>query len=276
MESAGYKGRGLSALDLKPLAERFGNKSLINKKTPINPKYADVRSVVDHGVMTHKETLSDSLIAKKKGENFGRIKPQTLAKFLSQNNNEESVFGLMKDRLDAEDKENIETQSVASLMSHQSEAVKSITTTQAGDLAGVSSETNFILLDLREEEDYAKWHIKEAINFPAPNISRDKTFAQLLRFKNKPNKLIVVYLSDERQGTQYAKVLFEKGFDNIYLLTGGLEKFLESSYDLVEGEDVPANPAAIPLAPRKSSANQQSYIMRATSATSKMMGSSRS
>ncbi|TNV71970.1 hypothetical protein FGO68_gene5476 [Halteria grandinella] len=163
-------------------------------------------------------------------------------------------------------------------MSHQSEAVKSVTTTQAGDLAGVSSETNFILLDLREEEDYAKWHIKEAINFPAPNISRDKTFAQLLRFKNKPNKLIVVYLSDERQGTQYAKVLFEKGFDNIYLLTGGLEKFLESSYELVEGEDVPSKPkpTAIPLAPRKGSANQQSYIMRATSATSKMMSSQRS
>ena len=163
----------------------------------------------------------------------------------------------MRDRAVQEDKENIDTQSVASLMSHQSEAVKSVTTTQAGDLAGVSNETNFILLDLREEEEYAKWHIKEAINFPAPNISRDKTFAQLLRFKNKPNKLIVVYLSDERQGTQYAKVLFEKGFDNIYLLTGGIEKFLESSYDLVEGEDVPAKPkpAAIPLAPRKSSAN---------------------
>lgn len=119
MESVGYKGRGLSAFDKKPLAERYGNKALINKKMPLNPKYAEVRSMVDHGVMTHKdvEILSDSLIAKKKGENFGRIKPKTLASFLTQSNNEESVFGLMRDRLQ-EDKENFETQSVASLMSH--------------------------------------------------------------------------------------------------------------------------------------------------------------
>ena len=51
-------------------------------------------------------------------------------------------------------------------------------------MLGITQDTQFILLDLREEEDYKKWHIREAINFPAPNITRDKTFAQLLRFKN--------------------------------------------------------------------------------------------
>jgi centrosomal protein CEP41 len=51
-------------------------------------------------------------------------------------------------------------------------------------MLGITAETKFILLDLREEEEYKKFHIKEAINFPAPNISRDKTFGQLLRFKN--------------------------------------------------------------------------------------------
>jgi len=29
-------------------------------------------------------------------------------------------------------------------------------------------------MDLREKEDYDKFHIKEAISFPGPNISRDK------------------------------------------------------------------------------------------------------
>ncbi len=54
---------------------------------------------------------------------------------------------------------------------------------------------------MREEDEYNKFHIREAINFPAPNISRDKTFAQLLRFKNHSDKIIVVYMSDERLGT---------------------------------------------------------------------------
>lgn len=92
---------------------------------------------------------------------------------------------------------------------------------------------------MRDEDEYKKFHIREAINFPAPNISRDKTFGQLLRFKNNPDKIIVIYMEDERLGTQYAKLLFEKGFDNIALLSGGLEKFMEKDdlcYSLVEGD----------------------------------------
>jgi hypothetical protein len=64
---------------------------------PVNPKYADVRSVIDHGKSQKDvQIIQDSLIAKKKGENFGRIKHKTLARFLSESNNDESVFGLMR------------------------------------------------------------------------------------------------------------------------------------------------------------------------------------
>lgn len=45
------------------------------------------------------------------------------------------------------------------------------------EMLGVTSETKFILLDMRDEDEYKKFHIKEAINFPAPNITRDKVFA---------------------------------------------------------------------------------------------------
>lgn len=93
----GFKGQGLSAFDKKPLGERVGNKNYINKRIPLNPKYADVKSVIDHGkTMKDVEVAQDSLIAKKKGENFGRIAPKTLAKFLTSSNNDESVFGLMQ------------------------------------------------------------------------------------------------------------------------------------------------------------------------------------
>lgn len=115
-------------------------------------------------------------------------------------------------------------------------------------MLGITAETKFILLDLREEDEYKKYHIKESISFPAPNISRDKIFSQLLRFKNHPDKIIAVYMYDERSGTQYAKLLHEKGFDNVYLITGGIEAFLESHYDLVEGTDVPPKPKAKPEA----------------------------
>jgi centrosomal protein CEP41 len=53
-------------------------------------------------------------------------------------------------------------------------------------------------------------------------------------------------MNDERNGTHYAKILHEKGFDNVYLITGGIEGFLESHYELVEGNNVPPKPKAKP------------------------------
>ena len=120
-------------------------------------------------------------------------------------------------------------------------------------MLGITQDTQFILLDLREEEDYKKWHIREAINFPAPNITRDKTFAQLLRFKNQSDKKIVVYMYDERSGTHYAKILFEKGFDNVYLLSGGIEQFYEENTELVEGTELPPVPMPKAMSSTKTS-----------------------
>ena len=51
--------------------------------------------------------------------------------------------------------------------------------------------------------------------------------------------MIIVYLEDERIGTEVATKLVEKGFENSYLLSGGIEKFLEEFTDLVEGTNVP-------------------------------------
>jgi centrosomal protein CEP41 len=58
--------------------------------------------------------------------------------------------------------------------------------------------------------------------------------------KNKPNKLIIIYHEDDKSGIQVASVLFEKGFDNIYLLTGGIEEFYQKHSSLVLGTELPA------------------------------------
>jgi len=73
--------------------------------------------------------------------------------------------------------------------------------TYATDMLGITANTTFLLLDLRDPDEYNMWHIKESINFPAANIARDKTIPELYRFKNAPDKLIVCYMNDERQGT---------------------------------------------------------------------------
>lgn len=57
--------------------------------------------------------------------------------------------------------------------------------------------------------------------------------------KNKANKLIIVYHEDDKNGATYATVLYEKGFDNIYLLTGGIEEFYQKKPSFVTGSDLP-------------------------------------
>ena len=104
---------------------------------------------------------------------------------------------------------------------------------------GITNETTFLLLDMREESEYSEFHIKESINFPAPNVTRDKIIPELYWFWNKEDKLIIIYMYDERSGTAAAKLLYEKGYDNVFLLSGGIEEFIMSYDELIEGINVP-------------------------------------
>ena len=70
-------------------------------------------------------------------------------------------------------------------------------------------------------------------------LNQDKTIPELFRFKNKEDKMIVVYVLDERNGIQAANTMVDRGYENTYLLTGGIEKFIEDYSSLVEGTNIP-------------------------------------
>jgi centrosomal protein CEP41 len=93
---------------------------------------------------------------------------------------------------------------------------------------------------MRDKAEYSAWHISEAYNFPLMMLNQDKTFPELHRFKNKEDKLIIVYVSDERNGIQAATSMVDRGYDNTYLLSGGIEKFIEDYPNLIEGNNIPA------------------------------------
>mmetsp|Transcript_31544 Transcript_31544/g.39236 ORF Transcript_31544/g.39236 Transcript_31544/m.39236 type:complete len:98 (+) Transcript_31544:523-816(+) len=59
-------------------------------------------------------------------------------------------------------------------------------------------------------------------------------FAKLSIYKNKPDKMLVVYHDDERHGILQSRIIFEKGFDNVYLLSGGLCIFEAEFQNLIE------------------------------------------
>ena len=117
--------------------------------------------------------------------------------------------------------------------------------TYATDQLGITDQTSFLLLDLRDPDEYDNWRIKEALLYPAVKIAQDKMTPELYRFKNKENKLIIIYMGDERKGCQAANLMAEKGYENVYLLSGGIEQFNEEFNELVEGRNVPKPKRAI-------------------------------
>lgn len=44
----------------------------------------------------------------------------------------------------------------------------------------------------------------------------------MLAFKNQPGKIIVIYDEDERLGPNAATTLVQRGYDNLFLLSGGM------------------------------------------------------
>lgn len=104
---------------------------------------------------------------------------------------------------------------------------------------GISSESNYLIVDLRDKAEYTAWHIKESYSLPMMLINQDKTIPEVHRFKNKEGKRIIAYVGDERNGILAAKAMVERGYDNTYLLTGGIEKFIEDYPSLIIGNNIP-------------------------------------
>ena len=111
----------------------------------------------------------------------------------------------------------------------------------------VKTQEDFVLLDLREPEEFIRFHVRFAQSFPAPNINRDRILPEMFRLRNQTGKLIIVYTLDERSGIESAQKLSTKGFENIYLLSGGLEEFSKQYCQYLEGTN-PPRPAA-PIMP---------------------------
>ena len=81
----------------------------------------------------------------------------------------------------------------------------------------------YLLLDLRDHDDYEQCHIITALNYPTAMLSRsmNNESPELLAYKNQPGKIIAVYDDDEKLGCRAATTLVQRGYDNLFLLSGG-------------------------------------------------------
>eukprot|EP01116_Phalansterium_solitarium_P016179 TRINITY_DN3702_c0_g1_i1.p1 TRINITY_DN3702_c0_g1~~TRINITY_DN3702_c0_g1_i1.p1 ORF type:complete len:290 (-),score=69.52 TRINITY_DN3702_c0_g1_i1:340-1209(-) len=136
---------------------------------------------------------------------------------------------------------------------------------------------SYLLLDLRDKEDFDKCRIRGALHYPLSMLSRstNEFLPEMYSYKNKENKLIVVYDVDESIAQKAATTLIQKGIDNIYLLSGGLFDMNEKFPEHVIGT-LPPKPGTAKLSSsgRLTTSGSLSSSSRPTSTTSSFSTSS--
>ncbi|XP_068459190.1 centrosomal protein of 41 kDa isoform X2 [Clinocottus analis] len=124
--------------------------------------------------------------------------------------------------------------------------------------AGPYPDCPYLLLDVRDRDQYDCCHIISAHSFPIATLSRTMNpyTKDVLEYKNTAGKIIIMYDEDERVAGQAATVMCERGFENLFLLSGGLKVVAQRFPEGLTTGSIPTACRSSPTAkrPKKSSA----------------------
>jgi len=96
------------------------------------------------------------------------------------------------------------------------------------------------MIDVRPEADYNLFHVRGAVNIPAPEL---KSHIPELLATAAPNAVYVVMSNDETLATQAWRLLTAEGVPNVYLLEGGLNYWI-TVFGETDPEILPVSAAA--------------------------------
>ncbi|CAF1055100.1 unnamed protein product [Adineta steineri] len=233
--------------------------NVLDKPIPQNPKYKNIQSTIDTGdsitkFLKRSEELKGSS-KQQPNEIFKRMKISTLVKLITQvaeiSSLENAAHGSSLSNRTFSSTDRPETQdsqmSMASARSTLDNVVhgmgevdvykkyikqnSTIPTTPATPKTANSQLTNFdyeerpyLLVDLRDIDEFNKNHIVSAHHYPAAMLSRcsNNESKELLLYKNHKGKIIVLYDEDEHLAPRSATIMTERGYNNIFVLTGGI------------------------------------------------------
>jgi centrosomal protein CEP41 len=199
----------------------------MERTVPKGDKYAHIRGTLDTGLTIEKvKFITAREYSKRRDEIFFRI-------------NKNQLFELLNE---------YEVDEYESIAQTAHNALKIVSYSEN---AGPVYEKPYLILDVREIHNFNEYHVLQARSFPYQMLRRDQMHPEVYRFKNKPETLIIVCCDDEKISHECAKVLVDRGVDNVYLLTGGIHEFAYEYPTYIEGR-APVNPKAVTRAPRSS------------------------
>lgn len=195
--------------------------SFMDKSVPKNKKFAHIQSKLDTGATIDKvKFVTARECSRRRNEIFYRIK-------------REHLYDLF------EEYEQDEYESINETDNRLGNGPRIVTHTNN---AQPNYNKPYLILDVRDKEDFNKCHLLQARNFPYALLRRDQIHPEVYKFKNVPETLIILYCDDERISSEAAKVFVDRGTDNIFLLTGGMNEFAADFPAFVEGDLPPTSP----------------------------------
>ena len=96
-----------------------------------------------------------------------------------------------------------------------------ISAEQLGQLI-IDKDPDFIVIDIRSEEEYAKFHIDPSVNIPLNKLLEQETLHDL-----NEEKLLILYSNGGTHAAQAWILLQQQGFKNSTVLLGGLNYWVD-------------------------------------------------
>lgn len=216
--------------------------SVMERRIPQNPKFKNVKSKLNTGTTVDKVRLiSHKEYLKRRDETFYRLLPRNLKDMFSEYEDSGSFVPsgpeMVAKMVRSDDGAYTLERVPESNNMHDDLATTGgprIVTHDEDD--DVAHNYPYLILDVRSAEEFNQNRIHRAKSFPSAHVNRDRLHPDLYHYKNKDSTLIILYENEERLAIQTAKALSEKGFDNLYVLQGGMLDFCEQEPHFVEGQ----------------------------------------
>jgi centrosomal protein CEP41 len=119
-------------------------------------------------------------MARRRGELFFRMTPAQVSRLISKQLSEESIFDLGKENI-----ANFGESSTASFYSEAASVASSMITTVTAE-EQKPSQADFIILDVRDREDYVSYRIQDAVHCPLQMLGTARINSQLYPYKSTP------------------------------------------------------------------------------------------
>ncbi|XP_024911841.1 centrosomal protein of 41 kDa isoform X2 [Cynoglossus semilaevis] len=269
----------------------IGSVKYMEKRIPKNPKYQHVKTKLDTGcsLTNYMEDIQTNY-RYHKDEIFKRLGVTTFAQMILQVAAVSELNEIENDNgsHDTEDTD-LDCQSHRQYDHDNSDVCHTARSTLLSVISGMGelsrenkvpgpvvpdgpyADCPYLLLDVRDRDLYDSCHIISAHSFPSSLLSRtmDAYTKEVREYRNAAGKIIILYDEDERIAAQTATSMCQRGFENLFILSGGLKVLCKKFPDGMVTGSIPTSCLAVPPSSKSKKSSIQQHQLQQTPAAVK-------